>query len=1041
MIAFDWDGTAVESRAQQPQELAQAMQGLLAAGVVLAVITGTNADNVSNQIASLLTASARSRLFLLVNRGSEVYAHTDAGERELLWRRDATPEELTALDAVADAVAAELAEHGVEIEIVRNRLNRRKLDVIPEPEWADPPKSKIGELLQAVNARLAGYPGGLGAIIDLTAAKCAELGLPDARITTDVKHVEVGLTDKSDSIAFIMRRLAPGRGIRPNEILIAGDEFGQIAGFEGSDYRMVTRLAAGAAIVSVGPEPNGTPPGVVHLGGGPAEFVRLLGEELERPDSRPERAPEVRPAAALTPAAGDGWVVQEAGYEPGEEASRESRFAVGNGYLGIRGSVDEGGPGSSPGMFVAGLYDGPEAGREDMVVAPDPVTVAVELGGVALEPWRFAEPSDRRTLELGALALRRELRITDPGGRRWLLSSRRFASLARPHVACFRLELTLEHGDACRVGVVAGLHAPHPGEPLPRVEVVAAGEHEGVDLLHTRTPGALVAVDTAQALAASLDGAGLGAAREVAPGFSGRRVEALVEPGSTLRIDRAISLHTERERPLPAPEAAREAAEAGGLGFDALLTEHEAAWAALWERAGIEVEGDHEAQLGVRFAVAQLAAAAPRDGARASIGAKGLTGPGYNGHVFWDTDMHMLPFYAQAMPEVARRLIDYRIQTLDAARQNAEAAGLEGAWYAWESAASGEDVTPAYVTGPGGRRMRVLTGEQEIHVVADVAWGIATYVRATGDTELLDAGAADVVLDAARFFASRVVETERGFEIDHVIGPDELHEDVKNSAFTNRMAVFTLGYAGELAEAGHGHQVDDAELARWRDVAARMVILHTAGGLIEQHEGFLSLPVADDAAERPELAWQRDRMQWRDVKQADVVMLMAALEPDYPEAQRRANYRLYEPLTRHLSSLSEAVHSLVAVRAGLATDGEDYRRRAVAIDLRDSRGNCAEGLHLATQGGVWAAYALGFAGLRSEPEGLRVDPRLPEGWSRLSVGCEHRGVPARVSVSPKTIEVACSGGELTVLVDGAEHRTSGGRLLLHRNGDGWDAAG
>src|SRR5579862_7687777 len=623
MIAFDWDGTAVESRRDHPTELADAMEQLLCAGVVLAVITGTNADNVSGQIAPLLTPAARRNLFLLVNRGSEVYAHDEAGERLLLWRRDATAEELAALDAVADGAAADLAAHGITSNVIRNRLNRRKLDVIPEPAWADPPKQRIGELLEAVQTRLAGYPGGLAAVIELTEQLCEQHGLPDARITTDVKHVEIGLTDKSDSIAFLMRRLAPSRGIEPREIMIAGDEFGSIAGFEGSDYRMVTRLATGAALVSVGAEPNGTPPGVVHLGGGPAEFVRLLQRELARTDSRAERPapPPVLHAAAEE--AGDGWVVEIEGYAPEDEASKESRMAVGNGYLGIRGSVDEGSPGSSPAVFIAGLYDGPEAGIENLVCAPDLAEVRLRFDGVPVAPWLWHEPDDRRRIDLRALRLERQLRLTDPSGRTWLLHGERFASLARPHLAAFRLRLTLESGDPCR----AGLGAPPPGEPLPRAEVEASGEYGGVDMLHARTAGARVAIDAGQHLSASVDGTAVAAEHVGEAEFSGRRVQVELGPGQTLTVDRIVAVFTERDQAAPAPEAARAAAESGELGYEAMLAEHQAAWARIWERAAVEIDGDHEIQLGVRFAIAQLVAAAPVAGARSSMAAKGLTGP------------------------------------------------------------------------------------------------------------------------------------------------------------------------------------------------------------------------------------------------------------------------------------------------------------------------------------------------------------------------------------------------------------------------------
>ncbi len=401
------------------------------------------------------------------------------------------------------------------------------------------------------------------------------------------------------------------------------------------------------------------------------------------------------------------------------------------------------------------------------------------------------------------------------------------------------------------------------------------------------------------------------------------------QPGEEVEVDRFVAVYTERERPLPAVDAEREAREAAALGWDAVLAEHGDAWRVAWDRSDVEVTGAGSGvQVGIRFAIAQLIAVAPTADGRCSIAAKGLTGAGYKGHVFWDTDVFLMPFYAAALPEVARRLLEYRLHTLPAAERHAEDAGLAGAWFAWESAASGEDVTPAFVVGPGGRRLEVLTGQREIHVVADIAWSVDTYVRWSGDDRFLDEGGAELVLQAARFFATRAEETPRGFEIRHVIGPDELHEDVSNSAFTNTMAAWTLRRAAQLAD-GRRARSKLGEPARWRDIADRLVVLHTPDGLLEQHEGFLSLPLPpEERAGRDELAWQRDRQEWRDVKQADVVMLMALLEPQFTPEERLGNYHLYEPLTRHLSSLSDAVHSLVARRLGLHREADGYLQRA-----------------------------------------------------------------------------------------------------------------
>ncbi len=212
--------------------------------------------------------------------------------------------------------------------------------------------------------------------------------------------------------------------------------------------------------------------------------------------------------------------------------------------------------------------------------------------------------------------------------------------------------------------------------------------------------------------------------------------------------------------------------------------------------------------------------------------------------------------------------------------------------------------------------------------------------------------------------------------------------------------------------------------------------------MLEQHEGFLSLPVVEtDEAARAELAWQRDRQERRDVKQADVVMLMALREVDFSPAERLASYRLYEPLTRHLSSLSEAVHSLVARRVGLDADADDYLRRAIAIDLYDSRGNRPEGLHMATQGGLWQAVVLGCAGLSSRDGALRLDPRLAPGWTRLRISFTHHGVPGRITLTPTSAEVEVYGGEIEVDLPGLTATAGAGAPVRTELRDGaWRAA-
>lgn len=281
MITFDWDGTAVPNRKLPAGDVARRVEKLTELGVISAVITGTNYNNLRELFFELVRPEYRHKVYACMNRGSEVFGFDKAGERVTLEAREATPAENEAMDAIAITVRDELKEqHGLESEIIFNRLNRRKVDIIPLPEWADPPKAVIGELLKAVNARLdgCGIEGGIKAIMDRV-DELAALHNVDIRLTTDVKHVELGLTDKSDSVRYLLDEVAAPAGIEHKDIVFLGDEFGPIDGFEGSDFKMSG--VKDAAYLSVGKEPNGVPEGVLHLGGGVPRFLEFIDRQIE----------------------------------------------------------------------------------------------------------------------------------------------------------------------------------------------------------------------------------------------------------------------------------------------------------------------------------------------------------------------------------------------------------------------------------------------------------------------------------------------------------------------------------------------------------------------------------------------------------------------------------------------------------------------------------------------------------------------------------------------------------------------------------------
>src|SRR5438034_709723 len=549
-FVLDWDGTAVPDRRAAASGIRAAVERLCALGADVAVITGTHIGNVDPQLGA--RPAGPGRLFLCLTRGSEVY-RVDADGPKLVQRRQATPEEDASLDAAAAEVVARLAEKGLHTEIVSQRLNRRKIDLIPEPEWADPPKARIDELLGAVERRLAPAGLSLRTVVELALEAARDAGLTDPKVTSDAKHAEIGLTDKADSSRWMFEEVWR-RGIGPGLVLIGGD------GCIGS---------------------NG-PPLWTH-------------------------------------------------------------------------------PAAEPRVLAAGVYigTGPEA---TLVEAP----VWQQVDGHALPSGRLERTLDLRT---GVL---RQMLANDHGNAEAAL----FSSLAHPGTVAFRL---------------AG-----PDALLPAKEEPTARSVEG-------TPGG---VATAHATRHGSD--------------------------NPARVERLGVYLTETER-VPQPDEAAAALEAADrLGFETLLTEHRAAWADRWECADVVVDGDAELTRAVRFALFTLMASV-RDDGEAAVGARGVSGPGYRGHVFWDTDVFVLPFLAATHPPAARAILEYRLRRLPAARTAARELQRAGARFPWESAATGEDVTPRSAPLPDGQVVPIRTGELEEHITADVAWAAACYLDWSGD--------------------------------------------------------------------------------------------------------------------------------------------------------------------------------------------------------------------------------------------------------------------------------------------------------------------
>ncbi len=1085
IIAFDWDGTAVMGRHEDATLVRDLMDRLLRQGVVIVIVTGTNFANMDRQLAAAIQGPKKRNLYIVTNRGSEVYGFDAAAQPLLLYRRVATPEEDRLLTEVVDTVQdTVVTQTGLQIDVIYDRLNRRKIDLIPVPEWRDPPKSMIGELLKAVQERLkgAGLADGIQTVFDLAVKVAREKGLTGARVTSDVKHIEVGLTDKSDAVAWMMRELVQKRGIPPASILLAGDKFGSIAGFPGSDAKMLTPNIRGVVVVSVGREPNGVPAGVFHLGGGPECFRALLTDQVTRHQEPPrpdvEGAEGVAPprlALPINPTDESDWRIVEEGFTPTREHEIESLFAVANGYVGTRASLAEGSAFSKPATFVAGVFTvNPHVPIPEFAVMPDWTHLRVMIGGLDLRLEQGELLEHRRVLDLRQGIFWRDWRHRDSAGRITSLRFLRLVSLADRPILCQSVTLIPENYCG-RISFESTIPQSHPaGEPISSMVLEplparTAQKHSGED--HPSLATACMTIRTnrdvtvAFARASRLwteTGRLIEPTTETGTGSFVEHWDWDAEIGMPVRLDRMVVTHTSQGAADPAGTAVGKLDQILAGGVEPILEAHRQAWATRWHEADLVVEGDEASSLALRFAIYHLISAANPENGQVSIGARSLTGEAYKGHVFWDTEIFMLPFYLYTHPPTARALLMYRAHTLPAARAKAQSLGYRGALYAWESADTGEETTPRFVLVPTNELIQIRTGEQEHHISADVAYAVWHYWQVTGDYAfLLDSGA-EILLETARFWASRgQLEADGRFHIRHVIGPDEYHEGVDDNAFTNGMAKWNLERGVEVAQVLQQNwparwqelaallMLTDEELRDWSNLAAVMETgYHPETGLFEQFQGYFDLEDIDLGAYKDrtvpmDVLLGPDRIQGSQVlKQADVVMLQTLLWDHFSSQVREANFRYYEPRTGHGSSLSPAIHALVAARLGNIELAERYFHQAATVDLDPSAGDSAGGVHAGALGGLWQATVFGFAGLRLRPDGIALDPHLPPRWQSLRFRVQFRGgrVLARLGGSPVIVEVCLEqGNPFTVaVVGGTSVLLFPGRLYrASRDANGW----
>ena len=718
------------------------------------------------------------------------------------------------------------------------------------------------------------------------------------------------------------------------------------------------------------------------------------------------------------------WQLRESELNLGMLAQSESIFALSNGHIGLRGNLDEGDPHGLPGTYLNSVYEvRPLPYAEAGYGFPeDSQTVINVTNGKIIRLLVDDEPLDirygtvhshERVLDLRAGTLTRTLDWSSPAGARVKVTSVRMVSLTQRAIAA--ISYTVEPVDkALRLvlqsELVANEEMPQAssdprvaaalGAPLVSEEHEAFdGEHSRVVLVHnTRVSGLRVAAGMAHEITGP---AKMVHRTESYPDLGRATVAAQVEAGDQLRIVKYVGYgwSSQRSKPALIDQIVGALAAAQLTGWDGLLAEQRAYLDEFWDGADVEVDGDAEIQQAVRFGLFHILQA----GARAEfrpIAAKGLTGTGYDGHTFWDTEMFVLPVLTYTQPSAAADALRWRHLVLDDARQRATDLGLAGAAFPWRTI-RGQECSGYWPAGTAA-----------FHINADIAYAATRYINATADSEFESTVGFELLVETARLWRSLGQHDSAGkFRIDGVTGPDEYSAVKDNNIFTNLMAQHNLRCAAELVEKlpaqASALGVSREEAASWRDAAAAMYVPYDERlGVHPQHEGFTDYArwdFDDTPADKYPLLLNYPYFQLyrkQVIKQADLVLAMQMMPGAFTDEQKARNFAYYEPLTVRDSSLSACTQAVIAAEVGQLDLAYDYLAEAAFMDLADVEHNTADGLHMASLAGAWIALMAGFGGLRAHTAPLEFGPRLPGGIAALIFRLRFQGRKLRVTVKP-----------------------------------------
>ena len=769
----------------------------------------------------------------------------------------------------------------------------------------------------------------------------------------------------------------------------------------------------------------------------------------------------------------DAWAIVEEGFDAAHSKVAESIFSLGNEYQGVRGYFDEGYGGERhAGVYFNGFYEllnfkhpvaynGFVLNGADMTNSVDWLYTRLEIDGETLDLAKSKFSDFRRVLDLKTGVLTRTFVWETASGKRLKLTFERFTSLVNTHLGAQKISFEpLNFSGEIKVtsGLDFSIHADEKPNnwTAPRKEVSSSlnnriyailGETKlgkrylfssfRLELPEGVTAGELIEGDLfagaefnlklTQNKTVSFQKIVLSYAGKVL-GNSAEAWTKIFKVNKSVKIDGSDTPKDINETAETVWQKGAELAK-NGVSYDDALVAHKAFWANVWDNLDIVIEGDDENQQGIRYCIFQLHQTYHGSDATLNIGAKGLTGDAYGGKAFWDTEAYCLAFYIFNNPAAAKNLLEYRYSTLEQAKIRAKVLDCAGACYpiatidGWENCELWQHAS------------------LQIHVSGSVAFGIEQYAKLTEDKDFLYGNGIEMLLEIARFYASRAQQDPHTGEYGYygVMGVDEFHVMVNNNCFVNYLAKKSIDYAlqtviemkkfapEKLLKIAKKINLQYNELAQFAEIAGNMKMPQTESGIFEQHDAFFNLPHIDlKKIKKSELPlydyWSYDRIYRTDmIKQPDVLMFLFMFAQDFSREIKRVNYEYYEPICMHESSLSPSIHSIIASEIGKHGEAAEFFGFATRLDLDDYNNNTYQGLHTTSISAAWTNIVFGFGGMRVLEPVLAFSPSIPEKWQKLSFKVMYRSAIISVEIEKTKATFKTDGKTITLKIYDTEY--------------------